>query len=211
MNRYPTYEQVMNMTAQDMFNHAAGHLLTQGRRSTRPTSRMCLYRDHTGGACGVGALIPEALYREDMEQRQSSDLIHFCWSLGGVYTAFAQKLHAHRDLLKAIQRTHDELDPSQWRAALRQIARIHRLYDDVLALFPEPRDGFERVIVDDFKTVSVKDFFSVSPFPEQVKLPAPDAKLEARRQYERMIAALKGAPPFVGIATSEQAVTHEFA
>jgi hypothetical protein len=54
------------MTAQEMFDTVARHLLKQNERSIND-SRRCMYRGPRGLKCAVGVLIPDENYSKDFE------------------------------------------------------------------------------------------------------------------------------------------------
>ena len=127
MGNYPTLHQVVAMNGQTMFDHIARHLLRQGRPCrlrSGDDSAPCLYRRDDDTACAVGSIIPEALYRPDMEGRELCRLIGYLdesgdtdrWLLG-------RTMKHHYRLLDALQSLHDGQPEYQWPGALGNIAR----------------------------------------------------------------------------------------
>lgn len=60
------------MTKQEMLNKMLVHLAGMERRCSNGRGT-CMYRAPRGGACLVGALIPEDLYTADMEEPQGGE------------------------------------------------------------------------------------------------------------------------------------------
>jgi hypothetical protein len=143
MARYATLEEVLAMDAQAAFNHVARHLLTQYRQCTVTGSKVCLYRGIHGDACGVGALIPDALYTREMEQKQAGALVYWCLERGGIYSVLGRALARFTPMLDILQHVHDHLEPSQWWCGLQRVAADFDLCPDVLREFPRERDPFD--------------------------------------------------------------------
>lgn len=55
------------MNNQQAFNQMVEHLRKQKKRSYEESISTCLYRGPNGLKCAIGALIPDELYREEME------------------------------------------------------------------------------------------------------------------------------------------------
>jgi len=115
------------MTNQEVFDKVATHLLTQGKQSVN-AGGTCLYRGPGGTSCAVGCLIPDKVYREEMEGNDLARLPH----VRGLKTALGVGARldpndTRFDLLYALQGAHDILD-NWWndmqklRDALQRIA-----------------------------------------------------------------------------------------
>lgn len=97
------------MTPQDIFDTVARHLFTQGERSARlvldddgePEDTECLYRGPNGMSCAIGALLPDAAYRESMEGQGA---VQLCRQWSDVLPAW---MPANVDLLEDLQIIHD--------------------------------------------------------------------------------------------------------
>lgn len=116
---YPTLAELQAMTAQDIFNRAAGHLLKQGKRAAKPDDEFsCLYRGPAGTACAVGALIPEDLYTGELEGYGLSGM------LKEAPTDLADALQPHKQLLWDLQGVHDNsrVGPERWPQRLEEVA-----------------------------------------------------------------------------------------
>lgn len=88
------------MTKQEAFDEVVRHLVKQGKQAVDGTE-ICCYR-YEGRKCAIGALLPDHLYREEMENRTASALIdgysdvaeHFA-GLGHFFLTALQGLHDH--------------------------------------------------------------------------------------------------------------------
>lgn len=97
------------MTPQEIFDTVARHLFTQGERSAEPVldddgeeiDTECLYRGPDGRSCAIGALLPDAAYRKDMEGRGAAQL---CRQWSDVLPAW---MPPNVDLLEDLQIIHD--------------------------------------------------------------------------------------------------------
>lgn len=103
---------------QEVFDQAARHLLTQGKKSLRVDGRStCGYRSTAGAlACGAGCFIADAEYRESMEGAAWISL-----------AADGRVPRTHRALIGSIQTCHDNYYPSEWPNELRRVAQLYTL------------------------------------------------------------------------------------
>ncbi len=99
------------MTAQEVFDTVAKHLLTQNRRSCLFDEK-CAYRGTGGLMCAAGCLIPDDQYDESMEGAGWLDL-----DLSDV----------HRELIASLQYVHDYLDVDRWKKELSHVAENNNL------------------------------------------------------------------------------------
>ena len=110
------------MTNQEAFDIAAVGMIKQGARSLVDPgpdgSNACAYRGEDGMKCGVGFLIPDELYDEDMEGLNAEGLIKRWPSLG---------LEDVAVLCTEIQAMHDEFDPDYWASELALMAKAYDL------------------------------------------------------------------------------------
>ena len=110
----------MIKSAQELFNRVATHLLTQNEQSMvredGPGGAVyCKYRGPRGLKCAIGALIPDAAYRVQMEgERVTYDPIR-------VAAGIPEKLTAE------LQIVHDHNEPWRWPSMLAYVAREHDL------------------------------------------------------------------------------------
>lgn len=121
--------------AQELFDHIARHLLAQDRRSTTSADDpgTCAYRGLHGRTCAVGCVIPDELYREEMD----FPVLKTPTDVAGLiaHDLLPESLLPHRSLLRDLQSTHDHCGDLGRRAlasALREDAETHGLSDAVL-------------------------------------------------------------------------------
>lgn len=109
------------MTAQQVFDVVAEHLLRQGKKSVDCEDNECLYRSPEGLKCAAGVLIDDADYTHDLE--------HKCWLelLERNYLP-ANKYDAHRWLINELQNIHDYDLPENWAEALKKLALSQGLH-----------------------------------------------------------------------------------
>jgi len=104
------------MTAQELFDIVFKHLMSQSAKSMMVVEGgfSCAYRGKDGLKCGIGILIPDEDYREDMEGFAVQNLL--------AKGACLCHLAAHRELLYKLQGIHDEDPVEDWGRALRETA-----------------------------------------------------------------------------------------
>lgn len=103
-------------TEQEVFDHVAKHLLTQGRKSVLPKwngaddANYCRYK--LGPLmCAAGCLLEPDQYSAAMESRSWSDLVRT-----------KRVSAAHEPLISQLQRIHDQHTPEEWPVRLRMLA-----------------------------------------------------------------------------------------
>ena len=99
------------MTAQEVLNTMAEHLLKQGVKSLNPEGRCC-YLSPEGLKCTVGGLLEEGEYCPELEAK----------SVERLGDLLPERLRPHLDLLTNGQNTHDDLPVESWPSELRAIA-----------------------------------------------------------------------------------------
>ena len=120
-------------TAQQVFDQVARHLLTQNAKSGVQYDKVddtsepfrCLYRDPEGRKCAAGCLIADDEYKEEFEDSGWASL---------VLTSRVQTT-AHIDLIRDLQYVHDNNEPNDWLARLRDVASYNHLNPAVLDEF----------------------------------------------------------------------------
>jgi hypothetical protein len=131
------------MTPQEIFDRVATHLFTQGKQAVDgvngPGGGYCQYRASDGSRCAVGALLPDALYNEDMEGQ----------NVGGLYQAYPEVRayfgEANYGLLISLQGVHDH--PDNWetedylKTRLARVAEHHDLDSSILSTLHFPQAG----------------------------------------------------------------------
>lgn len=124
------------MTAQEIFNKVATHLLTQRARSLTnlpETAEIpaCNYRGAEGRACAVGCLIPDEMYSPDMDISDPFSGYNGTGvaSLLGRFPDLKPRLlpsglseRAGLDFLTELQYLHDSVEPDIWGKGLRELA-----------------------------------------------------------------------------------------
>ena len=108
------------MEPQVIFDRVTKHLLAQNERSQLKDPEglqiTCAYRGVDGLMCAVGCLIPDDLYRVEMENKNIAALLSF--------PTMSNLLGASNiDLLQGLQRIHDKTAPFLWKHELNQLAR----------------------------------------------------------------------------------------
>lgn len=107
------------MTAQEVFDTVAKHLLAQGARASADNGE-CLYRGPNGTKCAVGCLLADEEYNSDMEGN----------SVWGI--ELPERLKVHAGLLSDLQALHDGSSPETWKAELAHFAKVEGLSCAVL-------------------------------------------------------------------------------
>lgn len=105
-------------TAREIYDYVRAHLLRQGVRSAgldRDGNEACRYRGDNGTSCAVGCLIPDEMYRPEMEYLPVGELV--------VHDHVPASWSTHVDLLSRLQTIHDLDDPADWSAKLDALAR----------------------------------------------------------------------------------------
>ena len=100
-------------TAREIYDYVRAHLLRQGVRSMNGST--CAYRGDNGTSCAAGCLIPDELYRPEMEYLPVGELV--------VHDHVPASWSTHVDLLSRLQTIHDLDAPADWSAKLDALAR----------------------------------------------------------------------------------------
>lgn len=123
------------MNRQAIFTTVATHLLTQNAKSSERNADgvdCCFYRHPAGQLrCAIGALIPDALYDERMDDFSDSSASN---SIRDILLRFPN-LATHLEVsdgddikfLTELQHIHDTYDPEEWLLQLIAFATRHRL------------------------------------------------------------------------------------
>jgi len=99
------------VTAQEVINTVAQHLLTQGKKAS-DHGGSCRYRTTQGLSCAVGCLLTDDEYSPKMEGRM----------VGDISRSLPTRLRQHHALLVRCQAIHDELAVNEWPGAIRKLA-----------------------------------------------------------------------------------------
>ncbi|OZI20087.1 hypothetical protein CAL26_21265 [Bordetella genomosp. 9] len=107
---YPTVAELATMTAQQVFDRVAVHLLKQGKPATLGAGT-CVYRGPGGTACAVGVLIPESEYADCLEGGAVGYLIGMCHDRDR--PELGHFLRKHQGVLRDLQQVHDTTEPDE--------------------------------------------------------------------------------------------------
>jgi hypothetical protein len=120
------------MTLQEVFDTAAMHMLQQGE-AAKNTSGNCFYRSPNGCRCPVGWLIPDNLYRPDLEGNivRSLSIESVLTSAGVLPIRMQGDYERYMDLLVELQQIHDNREPRQWKSYLISLAQRFNLEEIV--------------------------------------------------------------------------------
>jgi len=116
---------------QAIFNAVVAHSRAQPRKAMKNST--CRYRTETGDKCFVGALIPDELYDECLEGGSIMSLMSYRTELDQMSSSnrkvyeLLTKMYGTLDekeweLLKQLQRTHDEFRVEDWEREHRRVA-----------------------------------------------------------------------------------------
>lgn len=91
------------MTTQEAFDTVWDYFVTQERPYSMDDENTCQYRGNDGTKCAVGCLIPDSIYKEDME----------CWpSIPGLLHVFPEVMELFTGIedsfLIRLQESHDD-------------------------------------------------------------------------------------------------------
>lgn len=122
------------MTAQEVFNTVAHHLLTQKKKSFVEMNDCvrCMYRGPDGLKCAVGILIPDDMYDPKLEHKSVVELIE---DFGFDFLGAIVDVRSGSTFLLDLQELHDFREVDEWKDGLRTIAFRYSLCDDVLKEF----------------------------------------------------------------------------
>jgi len=107
------------MTAQEVLDTVAAHLLKQGAKSLASDGKHRSYRGEGDLRCPVGALIPDEAYSLKLENQTIETLLERGRCL--------QHLSEHRFLLKELMYAHDVCPVEAWPRRLRGVAKLRGL------------------------------------------------------------------------------------
>jgi hypothetical protein len=128
------------MTPQEILDTVARHLFAQGRPARDPVSGSCQYRTSDGLKCAVGALIPDEMYRPEMDTiwcSVASEIVDEfdlpSWMRENVSLLNdLQKVHDTVNILGSVTNRSPWNSTSQMRDALRRVASSHGLSTTVI-------------------------------------------------------------------------------
>lgn len=127
------------MTAQEIFDKVATHLLKQGRKAEATTNGSCKYRTDDGLKCAAGCLIPDEEYSVSFECISWRRAARVAYSnednsnlqkLGKIAVRIGQV-----ELVADLQVMHDDTLVEDWPSELRRVADDFSLSAAVLDAF----------------------------------------------------------------------------
>lgn len=105
------------MSAQEVFNTVAKHLLTQNKKSENPLiGSLCLYK-YNNLKCAAGIFIPDDKYVSKMEGLNWAEIVN-------LYDFLKSD---HDELIISLQRIHDFIEPTFWKRDLNFLAKHLKL------------------------------------------------------------------------------------
>lgn len=113
------------MNKQEIFDTVARHIFTQGvpgGHTDLQNNFACQYRGTGGTSCAVGCLIPDDVYRSEMEGNDVEYL------LDKYYSTLPSWMQESGGLLAKLQNVHDFLPA--WRSAGAMRIKLHRVAMD---------------------------------------------------------------------------------
>lgn len=112
------------MTAQEIFEKVAKHLLTQGCRAEVMGS--CKYLTGDGLKCAVGCLIPDG-HEGQRSSKNSNGLLSYFPDLEPfILPQDMYRLTAFM-FIRALQDVHDDVEVQYWKQGLRTVAERYNL------------------------------------------------------------------------------------
>lgn len=115
------------MNKQEVFNKVSEHLIAQGCKSIGPASAaICSYRSSGGRKCAIGCLIPDEMYKLDMDSR-SVNVICLLAAYPEISSLFSEDMLLDTRFLSVLQRTHDRYPVEEWKTQLIKVGTEYQL------------------------------------------------------------------------------------
>lgn len=113
-----TLKSLPFVTAQEVFDQVAYHLLKQNKKSLERSESpyTCAYRTNSGLKCAAGCLIGDDEYNKNFEKQSWHNLVE----------NFGIPKN-HYDLIRTLQNFHDLYEVEKWHSGLKQIAKKFKL------------------------------------------------------------------------------------
>lgn len=133
----------MSRDLQEMFDISVSGLLKQNKKSKSEDGHACLYRAPDGSKCAAGLLIPDESYDEKFESHacltdmEIKDLM-FDYSIQRISTleklreAIGIDTIEKQELIRKLQRIHDDSEIASWRLKFYKVAEDFSLNTNVL-------------------------------------------------------------------------------
>ena len=109
-------------TAQELFDIAITQMRKQGQKSVvmdYAPGYTCRYVSPEGFKCPIGALIPDAIYKTEMEEKSFDVLMHSNLLPIDLQAEF----QVHADLLRQLQNIHDNTYVEKWEDGFFLLAK----------------------------------------------------------------------------------------
>lgn len=103
-------KDLKTLSAQEVFDYVAKHLLTQGKKSESPDGT-CMYRNQEGLMCAAGCLMSDLEYRKEMEENS--------WTMLAAEDVVPV---SHSRLIQKLQDIHDLSKVDAWGSDLISLA-----------------------------------------------------------------------------------------
>jgi hypothetical protein len=113
-------------TAQELFDTALTHLRKQGQKSVVMDfvpGYTCRYRSPEGFKCSIGVLIPDNVYKLEMEEKSFDVLLHSNLLPIDLQAEF----QVHAELLRKLQDIHDNTYIEKWEDGFFLLAKKFNL------------------------------------------------------------------------------------
>lgn len=123
------------MNKQEIFDKVAKHLIQQGCASVHEELNECRYRTDEGLMCAVGCLIPDEIYKRNMEGLAAEDLLR---AFPEVEEFLGVEVNEDRCFISTLQHAHDNHLSSSpkgmeaWKTRMCRIAEEFSLDCSVL-------------------------------------------------------------------------------
>jgi len=111
------------MTNQEVYDRVKSHLLTQKVKSIEmiqlgsTLQRVNRFRGANGAKCSIGCLIPDSVYRPEMENSYTATKL--IWDFSEI-AEILKGIDGH--LLFKLQQIHDTRNPQDWQKSLEDLA-----------------------------------------------------------------------------------------
>lgn len=119
-------QEKINYSGQELFNQVAKHLLIQNKQSFFKNTGIGAYRGDQDLKCGLGIIIPDEEYSEELEFRSPSE---WHWSIQQKFGLGEVEVLKLADELQGI---HDNYEPKEWPTALLELAESKMLDSSVI-------------------------------------------------------------------------------
>lgn len=115
------------MTAQQVFDRSAEHLLKQQQRSTMEGGKGCVYRNANGLQCAAGPFVVDEI-KDTHDNNASFSAVPARYLILELQDCRDE----HYDLIRDLQRVHDTINVCFWSYELQTVAMKHGLSSEVL-------------------------------------------------------------------------------